>query len=96
MEQQPPPAGRRGLVGRRVAHERRAQVHPVQPGPADLAAHPGGRDRGALGMRVGAPAAQGRAGSGALLKAFLDGAVPARADDLHRIRLSVAPASRRV
>jgi len=86
---------RGGQAGGRVAHQRRAQVHPVQPGAPDLAARPGGGDQGAPGLRAGAPAAQGRAGTGALRGALLDRAAPTRADDLHRVRLPAAPGPRR-
>ena len=62
LGQQPPPARRGGLAGGRVARERRAQILPQQPAAADLAARPGARDQGPLGLRAGAPAAQAGAG----------------------------------
>jgi hypothetical protein len=43
LGEQPRPAGRRGLAGRRVALEWRAQVLPLKPAAADLAARPGRR-----------------------------------------------------
>src|SRR3712207_8410753 len=41
--------------------ERRAQVPPQQPAAPDVAARPGRRDQGALGLRAGAPADEGGA-----------------------------------
>ncbi len=82
------------LVGEwRTSGERKYYLSNL--GAPNLAARPGGGDQGALGMRAGAPAAEGRAGAGALRGALVDGAAPARADDLHRIRLPAAPAPRR-
>ncbi len=71
------------------------QVLPQQPAAPHLAACSGRCHQGALGLRAGAPAAQGRARPGALRRPVLDRAAPARADDVHRIRLSAASAPRR-
>ena len=60
------------------------QVLPCQPAAPHVAARVGGGDQGALGVRAGAPAAQGRARAGASRGSVLAWAAPARADDVPR------------
>jgi SRSO17 transposase len=63
--------------------------------PRRLSVRARGGDQGALGLRAGTSAAQGRAGARALRGPVLDRTAPACTDDLHRIRLSAASAPRR-
>ena len=93
--QQSSPAGPRSVAGRRMALLGRAQVLPQQPAAPYVRARPGRCHQGALGVRAGAPADQGRAGTGAIRGPLLDGPAPARAHDLHRLRLPATPAPRR-
>jgi hypothetical protein len=64
----------------------------VQPAAPDDPAGPGWHDRGALGLRAGPPAAQGGTRPRPLRGPLLDRAAPARAYDVHRLRLPAAPA----
>jgi SRSO17 transposase len=59
--QQPASTGRGGVARGRAPHVRRAQVLPVEPACPGDAEAARGYDQGALGLRAGAPAAQGGA-----------------------------------
>ena len=80
---------------RRMTHFGRAQVLSQQPAAPHVPARLGRRHQGALGLRAGAPAAQGRVGAGPLRGPVLDRPAPARPDVLHRLRLPATPAPRR-
>src|SRR3954447_13084243 len=88
------PARGRGLAGRRAPRLGRAQVLPLQPARGGLARGAGGHDQGALGVRAGAPAAQGGARPRPLRGPLLDRPAPARADGHDRVRVPPAPAAR--
>ena len=60
------PAGRGSVAGRRAPRHGGAQVLPLEPAGRRPARGPGRPDQGPLGVRAGAPAAQGRAGAGPL------------------------------
>ena len=77
---------------RRVARERRAQVLPQQPAAADLAAAAGRHGQGALVLRAGTSAPEAGTRPRRLRGPVLDRPAPARADDLHRLRLPATPA----
>ena len=70
------------------------QVLPLQPARGDPARGAGGHDQGALGVRAGAPAAEGGARPRPLRGPLLDRPAPARADDHDRVRVPPAPAAR--
>ncbi len=59
---------------------------PARPGA------PGRHNQGALGVRAGPPAVEGGTGPRPLRGPLLDWPAPARADDVHRLRLPAAPA----
>src|SRR4051794_6311859 len=83
---------RGGLADRRVARQRRAQVLPQQPAAADLAAAAGRHGQGALVLRAGTSATEAGPRPRRLRGPVLDRPGPARADDLHRLRLPATPA----
>ncbi len=66
-------------------------IDPASPVPA----RPGGHGQGALGVRAGAPAAQGGPWPRPLRGPLLDRTAPTRADDVRGLRLPPAPAPRR-
>jgi SRSO17 transposase len=78
---------------RRAPRERRAQVLPVQPFTRCAPGAAGGADQGPLGVRAGAPAAEGRAGAGPLRGSLLARAAPPRPAVPARLRLPPAPAA---
>jgi SRSO17 transposase len=88
------PAWRGGLARGRASDLGRAQVLSRQPAGRDAAGGAGGGDQGALGLRAGAPAAQGGAGPRPFRRALLDRPAPARAHDHDRVRLPPAPTAR--
>src|SRR3954464_7639729 len=73
------PARRGGLAGRRAPGLGRAQVLPLEPRSGRAPGGAGGADQGALGVRAGAPAAQGGAGARPLRGPELARAAPPRA-----------------
>src|SRR4051795_12576829 len=86
------PTRQRGLADRRVARQRRAQVLPQQPAAANLAAAAGRHRQGALVLRAGPSAPEAGTRPRRLRGPVLDRPAPARADDLHRLRLPATPA----
>src|SRR5918911_660262 len=79
--QQPAPSGRGGVAGGRASRLGRAQVLPVQPAARDGREATGFGDQGALGVRAGASAAEGRVGARPLRGPWLAGAASTCADD---------------
>jgi SRSO17 transposase len=79
---------------RRAPRHGRAQVLPIQPPARHAARGPGRLDQGPLGLRAGAPAAQGRAGAGPLRGPELAWAPSPRALVPARVRLPPAPPAR--
>src|SRR3954452_15847483 len=90
----PAPARGRGLAGRRAPRLGREEVLPRQPARGDPARGAGGHDRGALGVRAGAPAAEGGAGARPFRGPLLARPAPPRAPVPARFRLPAAPAAR--
>src|SRR4051812_12185758 len=88
------PARRGGLAGRRAPGLGRAQVLPLEPRGGRAPGGAGGADQGALGVRAGAPAAQGGAGARPLRGPLLARPAPPRAPVPARLRLPAAPAAR--
>ena len=88
----PASARRRGLARGRASHLGRAQVLPVQPAARHSTEAAGVADQGALGVRAGAPAAQGRTRARPLRGPLLARAAPACADDADRVSVPAAPA----
>ncbi len=81
------------VSGVRVARLGRAQVLPDQPCGQRLAQDAGARDQGALGVRAGPPAAQGRARTGSLRGPILGRAAPPCAAHDDRVCLPAAAPS---
>src|SRR4051794_18004000 len=80
-------------AGRRASRLGRAEVLPLEPAGGRDARGAGGPDQGPLGVRAGAPAAQGGAGARPLRGPLLDRPAPARAHGDARLLLPPAPAA---
>src|SRR3954451_22884178 len=87
------PARRGGLAGRRAPGLGRAQVLPLEPRGGRAPGGAGGADQGALGVRAGAPAAEGGARPRPLRGPLLARPAPPRAPVPARLRLPAAPAA---
>jgi SRSO17 transposase len=85
-------ARRRSLARGRASHLRRAQILPVQPAAGHSTEALGLSHQGALGVRAGAPAAQGRTRARSPRGPLLARAAPTRADDADRLPVPAAPA----
>src|SRR3954447_17942839 len=75
-----------------MARQWRAEILLQQPAAAHAPAASGCHHQGTLVLRAGAPATEARARARRLRGPVLDRPAPARADDLHRFRLSATPA----
>jgi len=81
-------------AGGRAPHLGRDEVLSCELADRDAAGGVGGHDQGTLGLRAGAPAAEGGTRPRPLRGPLLDRPAPARADDHDRLRLPAAPAAR--
>ena len=86
---------RRGLARRRAARVRRAEILPGQPSCGRRSQDVGRDDQGALGLRAGSPAAQGRTRPRPLRRPLMARSSSPRADGHHRLRLPPASPPRR-
>ena len=85
-------ARRRSLARGRASHLRRAQILSVQPAARHNAEAAGLSDQGALGVRAGAPAAQGRTRARSLRGPLMARAASACAADADRLSVPAASA----
>lgn len=83
----PASARRRSLAGRRTSFDRRAQVLPLQPACRHADQASGRRYQGAMGLRAGPSATQGRAWPRPLRGAVMERSAPTRPDVHDRSRL---------
>src|SRR5271168_1530083 len=88
-------AGRRGLARRRAARVRRAEILSGQPPCRRRSQDIGRDDQGALGLRAGSPAAQGRTRPRPLRRPLMARSSSPCADDHDRLRLPSASSPRR-
>ena len=88
-------ARRRGLARRRAARLRRAEILSGQPSCRRRSQDAGRDDQGALGLRAGSPAAQGRTRPRPLRRPLLARPSSPCADDHDRLRLPPASSPRR-
>src|SRR5271157_4591135 len=88
-------ARRRGLARRRAARARRAEILSRQPACRRRSQDIGRDNQGALGLRAGAPAAQGRTRPRPLRRPLMARPSSPRADDHDRLRLPPASSPRR-
>src|SRR5271170_8179105 len=88
-------AGRRGLARRRAARVRRAEILSGQPPCRRRSQDIGRDDQGALGLRAGSPAAQGRTRPRPLRRPLMARSSSPRADGHDRLRLPPASSPRR-
>src|SRR5271165_5372426 len=88
-------AGRRSLARRRAAPVRRAEILSGQPPSRRRSRDIGGDHQGALGLRTGSPAAQGRTRPRSLRRPLMARSSSPRTDDHDRLRLPPASSPRR-
>src|SRR5215204_5649096 len=87
-----PPRRRGGLARGRAPLHRRTEVLPLEPAARDHAEDARGDHQGALGMRAGSPAAEGRTWPRSLRRPILERPTPARSHEHDRLRIPATSA----